>query len=253
MLLSNLANGEIWRDMVALMKRPQPVTLPMVALFAIIPAYLVIGYTLVPGRELHVPAIAWDAAIPLVPAWSVVYGSLFLAALLPVFVVHQQELVRRVILAFLSVWLFAYVCFIAWPTVTPRPRELAGDDFFTWLLRGIHGADIRYNCFPSLHVAQCFLAAFAVDRVHRGVGRFAFAWATLVALATLFTKQHYVLDAIAGVVMAWVAHLAFLRGFPREAVPARERDLAPLLALIATSIYGAMVVGFAVVYIVLDG
>lgn len=228
------------------MKRPQPVTLSMVALFAIIPLYLFIGP--LPGRELHVPAIAWDLAIPLQPAWSVVYGSLFLAALLPVFVVHQQALVRRVILAFLAVWLFSYACFIAWPTVTPRPRDLVGDDFFTWLLRGIYASDIRTNCFPSLHVAQCFLAAFACDRVHRGVGTLAFVWATLVALATLFTKQHYLLDAIAGALIAGLAHRVFLHGFPREAVPARERDLAPVLALIAVGLYGVMVAGFWIGY-----
>jgi membrane-associated phospholipid phosphatase len=242
-------DGFKWRDIADLMKRPQPVTLPMVMLFAIIPVYLFIGHTLIPGRELHVPAMAWDDAIPLWPAWSVVYGSLFLAALLPVFVVHQQELVRRVILAFLSVWLFSYACFIAYPTVTPRPRELIGDDFFTWALRGIYGSDHRYNCLPSLHVAQCFLAAFACHRVHRGVGVVAGIWAVLVGLATLFTKQHYVLDAIGGAFIAWVAHLVFLRGFPRDAVPARERRLAPVLALIAVGIYGLVVAGFWLGYL----
>lgn len=230
------------------MTRPQPVTIPMVLLFAIIPVYLFIGHALIPGRELHVPAIAWDEAIPLWPAWSVVYGSLFLAALLPVFVVHQQELVRRVILAFLSVWLFSYAIFIAYPTVTPRPRELIGDDFFTWTLRGIYASDIRYNCFPSLHVAQCFLAAFACHRVHRGVGIVAVIWAVLVGTATLYTKQHYVLDVIAGAFIAWIAHLIFLRGFLREALPARERLLAPILALIAVGLYGLVVAGVWGIY-----
>ena len=245
---SSRAAGHTWRDISALMKRPQAVTIPMVLLFAIIPVYLFIGHALIPGRVLYAPAVAWDQAIPLWPAWSLVYGSLLLAALLPVFVVHQQELVRRVILAFVSVWLFSYAVFIAYPTVSPRPQALIGDDFFTWTLRGIYASDIRYNCFPSLHVAQCFLAAFACHRVHRGVGIVAMLWAALVGMATLYTKQHYVLDVIAGAFIAWSAHLVFLRGFPREAVPANERRLAPILALIAVGIYGLVVAGVWLIY-----
>jgi membrane-associated phospholipid phosphatase len=225
-----------------LMTRPQPVTLPMVTLFALVPFYLVIG-ELVQGGPMHVPEVALDRAIPLVPAWSVVYGSLLLAALLPVMVVHQQELVRRTILAFLMAWLVAYAVFLAYPTASSRPEEVAGDGFFDWTLRIIYESDIRYNCFPSLHVAQCFIAALVCHRVHRGLGAVAGVWAGLVALSTLFTKQHYVLDVVGGVTLAVVAWLFFLRGYPPEAVPERERRLAPALALVAVGLCGLFVTG----------
>ena len=94
------------RAAAALFARPQPVTVPMVALFAIIPFYLVIG-RYVSHQPLHSPELALDRRFPLEPSWSMVYLSLVLAALLPVFVVHQQELIRRVVLAYLCVWLFA--------------------------------------------------------------------------------------------------------------------------------------------------
>ena len=159
------AGGSTWRAIREVMRRPQPVTIPMVTLFAIIPLYLFLD-GLVPGRTSYVPEIALDRWIPLQPAWSVVYGSLFLAAFLPVFVVHQQELVRRTILAFLLAWLTAYACFVAYPTVTPRPADLAGEGFFPWLLRHIWASDVEGNCLPSLHVAQCFIAAWAGSRSH---------------------------------------------------------------------------------------
>lgn len=229
------------------MTRPQPVTIPMVTLFALVPFYLYIG-ELVRGRTLHVPELALDHAIPLVPAWSVVYGSLFLAALLPVMVVHQQELIRRTILAFLMAWLVSYAVFLAYPTVTSRPEEFAGDGFFDWTLSLIYESDIRYNCFPSLHVAQCFIAALVCHRVHRGVGAAAAVWACLVALSTLFTKQHYVLDVVGGVVLAGVAWFFFLRGYPPAAVPERERRLAPALAMVAVGLYGLFVIGLWFAY-----
>jgi membrane-associated phospholipid phosphatase len=236
-----------WSEVMELMTRPQPVTIPMVALFAMIPFYLYIG-ELVRDRTLHVPALALDHAIPLVPAWSVVYGSLFLAALLPVLVVHQQELVRRTVLAYLMAWLVSYAFFLGYPTVTSRPGEVIGGGFFDWTLRIIYESDIRYNCFPSLHVAQCFLAALVCHRVHRGVGAVALVWACLVALSTLYTKQHYVLDVVGGMFLAGVAWFGILRGFPREAVPERERRLAPALALGAAGIYMLFVAGLWVGY-----
>src|SRR5688572_14904491 len=184
-----------WRALVELMTRPQPVTVEMVALFAIVPVYLVIG-AWVQGGVVHVPEVGLDRMIAVRPEWSVIYLSLVLAALLPAFVVHQQELLRRAILAFLAMWLFSYACFLAYPTIGPRPAEVDGDGFFAWLLRVIYSSDVRYNCLPSLHVAQCFLAALVCHRVHRGVGLVAGAWAFAVGVSTLYTKQHYVLDVI---------------------------------------------------------
>ena len=229
------------------MTRPQPVTVPMVALFSIVPLYLYIG-SLTEGRILHVPELALDRALPLVPAWSLVYGSLFLAALLPVFVVHQQELVRRTINGFLAIWLFSFACFLAYPTVASRPEEYVGEGFAAWGLRLIYSADHRYNCFPSLHVAQCFLAALACSRVHRGVGAVACVWAALVGVSTLYTKQHYVLDAIAGAVIGCVAYAVFLRSYACEAVPEIERRLAPVLALCAAGVYALFVGIFWLLY-----
>jgi membrane-associated phospholipid phosphatase len=85
--------------------------------------------------------------------------------------------------------------------------------------------------------------------VNRGVGAAALVWATLVALSTLFTKQHYVLDVVTGVMLAGVAYAIFIRPYPRDAIPARERRYAPLLALGAVAVYGVMLLFFAGLYL----
>jgi membrane-associated phospholipid phosphatase len=236
-----------WRALVALLARPQPFTVEMAALFAIIPLYLVIG-AWVQGGAVHAPEIALDRMIPVRPEWSVIYGSLFLAALLPAFVVHQQELLRRTILAYLAMWLFSYACFLSFPTIGPRPSEVTGNGFFAWVLRVIYSSDVRYNCLPSLHVAQCFLAALACHRVHRGVGAVALAWALAVGISTLYTKQHYVLDVIAGMALAFVAFRLFIRDYPRQGIPERERRFAPPLAMCAAGVYLLMVAGVWLIY-----
>jgi len=222
----------------------------MVALGLIIPLYLLIGIEYAPARKVYVPDVWLDHALPVAPAWSVIYLSLFLAALLPGFVVHQQELVRRTINAFLAMWLVAYVFFVAFPTIGPRPSaNVTGDDFSAWLLRSIYSSDVRYNCFPSLHVAQCFLAALVCRRVHRGVGAAAGLWAALVGISTLYTKQHYLLDVLSGALLACIAYGVFVRDYPREATPELERRLAPHLALGAVATYGLMVAVMWIAYL----
>jgi membrane-associated phospholipid phosphatase len=236
-----------WQAVTSIMTRPQPVTLPMIVLFALIPGYLVIGAA-VAGGPMHVPELALDRAIPVVPWWSIVYGSLFLAAVLPAFVIHQHEHLNRTILAFILMWLVAFACFWFYPTVSSRPAKALGDGFGDWGLRVIYSADERYNCLPSLHVAQCFLAAFSCGRVHRGVGVVATIWASLVALSTLYTKQHYVLDVVTGILLASAAYAIFLRGYPREAIPERERRYAPVMAAGAAAVYGVILLGFWTLY-----
>src|SRR5258708_19440086 len=111
-----------WNEVAGVFTRPQPVTLPMVTLFAIIPVYLAVGVFVSHGT-LHAPELALDRALPLRPAWSAIYGSLFVAAFLPVFVLHQQELIRRTILAYLTVCLSSFSIFLFIPTPPPQPTQ----------------------------------------------------------------------------------------------------------------------------------
>ena len=237
------------REARALFKRPQRLTLPMVALFAIIPFYLVIGSFVADGH-VHRPQSGLDSLFPLAPAWSLVYLSLFLAALLPVFVVHQQELIRRVVWMYLTTWLIAFAVFMLYPTAAPVHAKVMAGDFTDVVMRGLYDSDVPYNCFPSLHVAQCYLAASCCYKVHQRTGAVAFIWATLVALSTLFTKQHYVADVLAGAALAFAISHLFLRSYPREATPAGERRLAPVLAAGAFLVYGLLVSGLWIAYLV---
>jgi membrane-associated phospholipid phosphatase len=228
--------------------RPYPVTLSMVVLVALVPFYIFIP-ALMPGRTLHVPELALDRFIPLQPTWALAYGSLYLfLILLPVLVVRQEEQIRRTVLAYLMVWIAAYVCFVVYPTRASRPAQVIGEGFAVWGLRFLYSADPPYNCFPSLHVAHSFVSALACYRVHRGVGIATALCASLIGVSTLYTKQHYILDVIAGIFLACVAYAVFLRSDPREEIPELDRRLAPVLALGILGIIGLGVACFWVVY-----
>ncbi|HEY0512669.1 MAG TPA: phosphatase PAP2 family protein [Thermoanaerobaculia bacterium] len=208
----------------------------MVVLVSLVPFYIFIA-ELARERTLHVPELALDRAIPLQPAWALAYGPLYLfLILLPVFVVRQDEQIRRTVLAYLTVWMVAYVCFLLYPTTASRPDKVIGEGFAVWGLRFLYSSDPPYNCFPSLHVAHSCVSALTCYRVHRGVGIAAALGAVLVGVSTLYTKQHYVADVIAGVFLACLACAVFLRNYPREAIPELDRRLAPFLALVTIGI-----------------
>lgn len=220
-----------WSLALRSLTRPYPVTIGMIALVSMVPFYIFIAQG-VSSRALHAPALALDRALPLLPAWALVYGALYLFLIvLPVFVVREPEHIRRTVLAYLTVWSVAYVCFLVYPTVAPRPLQFTGKGFGAWGLRFLYEADPPYNCFPSLHVAHSFVSALTCYVVHRRVGIFAMVCAILVAISTLFTKQHYILDVVGGAFLACTAYTVFLRTYRRETIRARDRYLAPVFAL----------------------
>jgi membrane-associated phospholipid phosphatase len=236
-----------WSMVVQTLTRPYPVTASMVVLVLLVPFYIFIA-EMMPGRTLHVPELALDRIVPLQPTWALIYGALYLfLILLPVLVVRQEEQIRRTVLAYLMVWIAAYVCFLVYPTMAPRPAKVIGEGFVLGSLRFLYSADPPYNCFPSLHVAHSFVSALTCSRVHRGVGIAAALCASLVGLSTLYTKQHYILDVVAGIFLACAAYGVFLRNDPREEIPELDRRLAPVLAL---GILGILGLGVACIWVV---
>ena len=234
-----------------MLTRPHPLTarvvVPAVAMMLFVPGYLVIP-VLTRSRMLHQPELALDRLLPLWPAWAVIYISYLVCPFLTLLVIREEELLRRTFLAWLLVWLVGYASFLVYPTILPRPVGELGTGFFAWFLRGVYEADAPRNCFPSLHVATVVVAALAIRRVHRGVGAAVGVWAALIALSTLFTKQHYVADVITGTLLAGAAGAICFRNCPRAEPSENDHRAAPVLVLGAIGIYGLVVAGLWVAY-----
>jgi membrane-associated phospholipid phosphatase len=220
----------------------------MVTLMLLVPCYLFIANRAAVGT-VYAPELPWDRALPLQPTWALIYGALYMFLIvLPVLVVREEAHIRRTFWAYLAVWITAYVCFVVYPTAAPRPPEVVGDGFAVWGLRFLYDADPPYNCFPSLHVAHSFVSALTCYRLHRRLGLAALLCASLVAVSTLFTKQHYIADVIAGILLAFAAYVIILRGYPRQNIPELDRRLAPVLALGVLAVIAFGVVGFWMAY-----
>lgn len=237
-----------WDIVAQALTRPYPVSAPMILLVSLVPVYLLIARRARAGA-VFAPELALDRLLPLVPVWALIYGAVYaFLIVLPVFVVQRSELIRRTVWAYITVWSAAYACFVLYPTIAPRPEQVTADGFAAWGLRFLYDADPPYNCFPSIHVAHSFASALACHRVHRPLGLVALACASVVAIATLLTKQHYIADAIGGILLAVMAHAVWLRGYARANIPEVDRRVAPALALVASGIVGLGFACFWVVY-----
>lgn len=247
------ASRSRWSLVKELFAQPYPTSVSVLVpfcLFAVlIPVYLVIGAH-VRGQTLHLPAVVLDHVLPVQPAWTLIYGSLYLAVFLPMVVIHHEEHIRRTLWAFVIVWISGSIVWLCYPTILPRPAMTEiGGGFCAWTLRIAYSWDAPYNCFPSLHVAQPFLAALTCNLVSRRIGFAALVWASLVAVSTLFTKQHYVADVIAGIILAGAAYLVCLRRYPRAAVPQLDERVVPVVLLGFVAIHLLLIAGFWVAYL----
>ncbi len=74
------------------------------------------------------------------------------------------------------------------------------------MLRWVYSNDKAYNAFPSGHVYFTTLIALFWARWYP---RWRWVWAgsvVVVGLATLFTHQHYLLDPVGGLTLAWIGY-----------------------------------------------
>jgi hypothetical protein len=175
------------------------------------------------ATAVPLPLTDLDRAIPFIPETVWLYSTVTwttLAAWLHVpDRLHARRLYFTLVLSALISWLF----FFFFPTVYPRDLYPLVDDGSRTVreLLDIRDADDATNCFPSLHVALAWGIALSWSEWirRRWLRVLPFAWARVVSLATLTTKQHYVADVPAGLLVGLVAWWAIRRAV-RDDVPA---------------------------------
>jgi hypothetical protein len=216
--------------------------------------YFAIGWLGDPGRARSL-ASPLDSSIPFLLDSVLVYWSILPMGLLPIFVVRDARLFRRVALAYAATIAVSFACFLIWPVTSAgfRPWAAAWADagFPGWLLQLLHFLDPPMNLFPSLHLALAMQASLVALRVSRTLGAFALVWTAFILVAVCTTKQHFAVDAVAGVGLALAAHVAIVERTPR-ADPRVEfagstgvAAFAALVALFYGGLYASYALGLA--------
>jgi membrane-associated phospholipid phosphatase len=159
-----------------------------------------------------------DDAIPFWPwtSWCYLpfYGSIFLMAIGGF---RHRALFNRTARSILLLLFVGALCHTFIAAEYPRPLlhpPFSGPSevFMAW----VQSVDTPGNVFPSLHVAHSTMLAVLLRRDRPVLGSIAIVMATLLALSTLTTKQHFVADVVSGYLLAFVGVAWALRGLPRR-------------------------------------
>ena len=162
----------------------------------------VFGVTLMP--------VTWlDRAIPFHPSALLVYFSLWIYVSLPPSLLRsRRELVAHGLGATVMA-VIGLAVFFFWPTAVAPAATLGTTD--TEALAWLKQVDAAGNACPSLHVAFAVYAGLWLDRVLRDMQAVGMVrvlnvcWCTAIAYSTLATKQHVVVDVLAGAILGWIA------------------------------------------------
>lgn len=179
-------------------------------------SYFAIPYLLLNHFHLFEPVelylFPFEKSLPLVPSTIWIYLTDYFLPVLVLFLVKEDRHLRKLVGAFFTLLALHYLVFLFYPTAYPRVEVPADVTGLTGIaFTALHWIDTPANCFPSGHVSICYLGAFTMYHVNRYQFPFFLLWATLISFSTMTTKQHYFLDIISAVVLAYVVHFFFWR------------------------------------------
>ena len=179
-------------------------------------AMFMIGFFAAYLHLLHFPAYpvtvmpltAVDRAVAFQPWALVAYASLWVYVALPPAIAPSFGRLAGYGWHIGALCLAGIVVFVFWPTMVPPANVDWGLYPGYSLLKGI---DAGGNACPSLHVATALYSAiwlsaeFSEVQAARWVRGVNWLWCALIVFSTLATKQHVMLDVLAGGALAAVA------------------------------------------------
>lgn len=173
------------------------------------------GSDYIAGLHLYRVPVAMDwelATIPFIPHFTLIYSSIYFSMLLVPFVLRTKHELHAMAMALATVIGLATIVFLVAPTEPaygPLPRSYTLD----WLHEVTKMLALRHNLAPSLHVAMSWLILRTLaTKATRPIAFALYGWAAAIALATLLTHQHHVIDVLTGSILAeTIYHLVYRR------------------------------------------
>ena len=153
-----------------------------------------------------------DRMIPFVPSTVYLYESLLILMPIAPWLMKSKAELNQYTKGLLAVSLAGFVFFLLYPTAITRSIVPQHANF---LYRTLIQIDGESNVFPSLHSAfavfhaSCCCVVFQTSSRRNGIRWFFRGWALAIIAATLLTKQHVVLDSVAGAALGFAGFVFF--------------------------------------------
>ncbi|MBM7653418.1 phosphatase PAP2 family protein [Neobacillus cucumis] len=167
---------------------------------------LVYPYLNTPTRGVHTLITSLDKAIPVVKWFVIPYVAWvgYLTITLIYLCFKDSTLAFKTILVFDLGLLACFIIYYFYQTVGPVRPEITGNDLISQLLKYIYQIDQPYNCFPSIHVMSSYLMIRSIRNCSWRNGWIKWGirgFSTSIILATLFIKQHVLMDVFAAIIL----------------------------------------------------
>jgi membrane-associated phospholipid phosphatase len=187
------------------------------ALILGVTGYWMAGYfatnQLLTTRTYYTLSTVIDEAIPFKPGWLYIYLAIWIVIFSPLAVIKNYQQLKRTVTGYAFLFSVSFLMFILFPVKMARP-EPAGSGLTLWGMSTLYQIDGAGNCFPSIHVAAILFGTLTSLRLNRPFGIFLLIWAFLISLSALFIKQHYLVDILAGLILALITYLIFIHKSP---------------------------------------
>ncbi len=148
----------------------------------------------------------WEVQLPLVPSMILFYTSLYPACVLLPLMIRTRAELRAAVWTLIAVTAVGGVVFLVCPGqaawVAPTDVELGP---WRMLYRFADTINLRHNYCPSLHVAWAVVIAEMACRRGAVPARILTrCWVGGVAVSTMLTHQHYLVDVVMGLAVGLV-------------------------------------------------
>ena len=148
---------------------------------------------------------ALDLATPFLPWTIIIYTGAFVFWYVSyVFIMRSgKENAFRFLCAHTIALVVIWLCFIFLPTTNSRPT-VEGNSLWDWGMRLLYASDDPNNLFPSLHCEMSWICSRGLDKskAPKWYKLFAYIFTFMIFISTLTTKQHIIIDVLAGWALA---------------------------------------------------
>jgi len=178
---------------------------------------VVVFYFIIPFIRPSIECPDWiyyfDQFIPFISWMIIPYYSYYIMFIIPPFIIKNDKKLSLLTSLLIKISLFSYVIYLVWPISSDVILKQVGDSSFSFFHSSITFDFLYQNAFPSMHVAISVLIGYVIAKEYPQKKYLSCLWVVGIFIATFLTKQHYVLDAISGFVVALPACYIYRKSF----------------------------------------
>lgn len=183
--------------------------------------------------DFHVIHSVIDDKIPFIEYFIVPYLLWFVfiaVTFLYFFFTDVDGFYRLAKLMFTGMTIFLIISTLVPNGLNLRPVYFTRDNIFIDMVKMLYQTDTPTNVLPSLHVFNSLGACIAIYnskslQKHRIISWSAYILAALIILATMFLKQHSIIDVMAAFIMAYTLY-QFVYETNRKKAPKLSNQMA---------------------------